>query len=391
MECNFFRRRALACVTKAALFSTLSLSQHAWASGWPQSNSNVPIDVNIVAHEDDDILFMNPDILNSVIAGHRQVTVYLTSGNYRPDDYFFARARENGAMDGYAKLLQIADAIKSNKLPSSANKLANSCANFSSPLSDNPGMVHWNVMPLQFGNFTATVAATEGPNNEGASQDPYFMHPEVTLVFLRIDSSRDTGGSPVEFDLQNKDYGTKYGNLSELWRGAINTVYTSDGSATYTNAQLTDAIAAILAYESPSVVRTQDSLNPYVVDGPTAKQVVLSPGGPFPYDHSDHYYGALFARQGLSEYLANNNGAKPAYWIYTGYSIDVPGKLGVQTLSTQDWCFKKTVDYYYGLNDPAVSFQTLQQFGGGFTGYPFVVFDYNWLHHQLPVAGTLPQ
>ena len=34
------------------------------------------VDLNIVAHQDDDIVFMNPDILNAVVQGHRQVTIY---------------------------------------------------------------------------------------------------------------------------------------------------------------------------------------------------------------------------------------------------------------------------------------------------------------------------
>src|SRR5439155_20706888 len=49
---------------------------------WAQNPTPAPVDLNIVAHQDDDILFMNPDILNTVyIAGHRQVTVYITAGN----------------------------------------------------------------------------------------------------------------------------------------------------------------------------------------------------------------------------------------------------------------------------------------------------------------------
>jgi GlcNAc-PI de-N-acetylase len=52
--------------------------------------SQQPIDLNIVAHQDDDILFMNPDILDSVTAGHREVTVYLTAGNLLTDDLYYA-------------------------------------------------------------------------------------------------------------------------------------------------------------------------------------------------------------------------------------------------------------------------------------------------------------
>ena len=73
-----------------------------------------PVDLNIVAHQDDDILFMNPDILNSVVAGHRQVTVYITAGNVDPDDQAYAIEREEGAIAGYPKLLQLADAMRAD-------------------------------------------------------------------------------------------------------------------------------------------------------------------------------------------------------------------------------------------------------------------------------------
>ena len=89
---------------------------------WAQDPTPAPVDLNIVAHQDDDILFMNPDILNSVVMGHRQVTVYITAGNIGLADADFGLgpdpeyplAREEGAIAGYSKLLQLADAIKTD-------------------------------------------------------------------------------------------------------------------------------------------------------------------------------------------------------------------------------------------------------------------------------------
>ncbi len=54
-----------------------------YAGAQDPSPTPAPVDVNIVAHQDDDVLFMNPDILKSVVAGHRQVTVYITSASLR--------------------------------------------------------------------------------------------------------------------------------------------------------------------------------------------------------------------------------------------------------------------------------------------------------------------
>src|SRR6476469_6198184 len=91
---------------------------------WAQNPTPAPVDLNIVAHQDDDILFMNPDILNKVVEGHRQVTVYITAGNIgladnSPDfglgpDPQYPLNREEGAIAGYSKLLQLADAKKKN-------------------------------------------------------------------------------------------------------------------------------------------------------------------------------------------------------------------------------------------------------------------------------------
>jgi GlcNAc-PI de-N-acetylase len=60
------------------------------------------VGVNIVAHQDDDLFFMNPDILNAVVRGQTQVTVFLTAGNVRADDIYFMHGRESGAMDAYS-------------------------------------------------------------------------------------------------------------------------------------------------------------------------------------------------------------------------------------------------------------------------------------------------
>ena len=38
-------------------------------------------DMNIVAHQDDDILFMNPDIAHAIQGNHSILTVFLTAGD----------------------------------------------------------------------------------------------------------------------------------------------------------------------------------------------------------------------------------------------------------------------------------------------------------------------
>jgi len=72
------------------------------------------IHMQIVAHEDDDFLFMNPDLQNIISAGHGIVTVYLTAGQASgapatPDTAEmcaaeFATARQNGVEAVYAQM-----------------------------------------------------------------------------------------------------------------------------------------------------------------------------------------------------------------------------------------------------------------------------------------------
>jgi LmbE family N-acetylglucosaminyl deacetylase len=55
----------------------------------------------VVAHQDDDLLFMNPDIWNYIKAGHALETVYTTAGDRdRPDKYWLGR--EAGMRATYA-------------------------------------------------------------------------------------------------------------------------------------------------------------------------------------------------------------------------------------------------------------------------------------------------
>src|SRR6476659_8864314 len=96
-----------------AIVLLICFGQTTWAQD--PTPTPAPVDLNIVAHQDDDILFMNPDILNSVKDGHRQVTVYITAGNIGLNTGTgYSLEREEGAIAGYSKLLQLADAIKAD-------------------------------------------------------------------------------------------------------------------------------------------------------------------------------------------------------------------------------------------------------------------------------------
>ena len=51
------------------------------------------VDVNFVAHSDDDGFFQNPDVFNAILNNHTVVTVFLTAGNVQVDDNYYMYQR----------------------------------------------------------------------------------------------------------------------------------------------------------------------------------------------------------------------------------------------------------------------------------------------------------
>jgi hypothetical protein len=81
-----------------------------------ESLSSDWVDMQIVAHQDDDFLFMNPDLRNAIAAGHSIVTVYLTAGQASGTvdgtmcTAEFANARQLGIKAAYAHMAFPAEA-----------------------------------------------------------------------------------------------------------------------------------------------------------------------------------------------------------------------------------------------------------------------------------------
>ncbi len=68
--------------------------------------------MQVVAHQDDDLLFMNPDIAESIRANVPSVTVFVTAGQITGDggsDEERARNRQRGIQDSYARMAGVPD------------------------------------------------------------------------------------------------------------------------------------------------------------------------------------------------------------------------------------------------------------------------------------------
>ncbi|BFU45378.1 ricin-type beta-trefoil lectin domain protein [Krasilnikovia sp. MM14-A1004] len=173
----------------------------------------LPCSVQIVAHEDDDLLFMNPDLQRDIRADKCVRTVYVTAGDAGRDVGYWS-ARETGEQAAYATMA-------------------------GRPNEWSPGTTTVEGRELRVSRLAGT---------------------QVELVFLRL---------PDGFDGRGSDrYGAQ--SLQKLWEGQIGRITGVDGTAGYTRAELISVLQGLLAQAGPDVVRLQDfrgDSGPVGVDG----------------------------------------------------------------------------------------------------------------------------
>lgn len=156
--------------------------------------------LNVVAHPDDDLLFLSPDLLRSVWSHAAVRTVFLTAG-----DAGFGTAYWTGRMTGiraaYAQMAGVPDL--------------------------------WQ--PVDAG-----VPGLQAEALVGA--------PQVSVVFLKLPDGGPGSGY------------RRYGFLSlpRLWGGDIKRIKAVDGSASYTRGSLISTVQTLITAHHPDVVRTQD-------------------------------------------------------------------------------------------------------------------------------------
>jgi len=191
---------ALAAVM--AIFGSLILATSANAAPCPDGA------LTIVAHEDDDLIFVNPNVVADIRAGRCVRTVFLTAGdagNPYPDSLY----RENGPEAAYAQMAGVAD------------------------------------------NWTASV--DDGVSGRTITVKTLVGRPNVSLQFLRLPDGFPDGSGSATYLRQS---------LSKLWTGAISTITAVDASESYTRTSLIDTLAAIMTDFQPSVIRTMDYVSP---------------------------------------------------------------------------------------------------------------------------------
>lgn len=162
--------------------------------------------MNVVAHEDDDILFIFPATYSDVAMGRCLTTVYLTAGDdgQRPS---YWRGREDGAMAAYAEMAGVRSSWTSGTLRTASGQEA----------------------------VTRTLNGTH-----------------IRLIFLRLPTG-SPGGRAIHH----------YECLSKLHAGTIAAVHSVDGAASYSSASLRSTLTGFMSRFHPAVVRTLDYTGPY--------------------------------------------------------------------------------------------------------------------------------
>lgn len=163
--------------------------------------------LTIVAHEDDDTIFVNPDVINDIRAGRCVRTLFVTAGdagNPYPDSLY----RENGPKAAYAQMAGLAN--------------------------------NW-------------VATDDGVAGRTIQVLNLVGNSRVSIAFLRLPDGFPAGQGSAT-------YGGR--SLSKLWTGAISSITAVDGSETYSRSTLISTLAAMMTDFQPTTIRTQDYVSP---------------------------------------------------------------------------------------------------------------------------------
>lgn len=238
--------------------------------------------LQIVAHEDDDLIFMNPDIANTIAQGNFERTVYLTAGNLQAGgaDTAYWQDREAGALAAHAKM---AGRTVSQFVPGGTGS------------QDVRSIYTKSTITLSGGSYYEDVWTLNGTAIAG----------QVSVAFLRLPASVGAINTYPSVD---------------LWTGAssqITTVGDINGAPrTYSKAQLTELLTSIMANYNPTLIRAQDASDAWT------------------FDHDDHVMTARFSLEAFNAYRATT--ANVGFETYRGYNDEVePSNISTTQMATK--------------------------------------------------------
>ena len=275
-------RRSVPGLLVALLLAGLVIACSARDPG-PAGGPASPVAVQVVAHQDDDLLFMNPDVRDEVRSGRPTVTVFLTSGEAGvADGSRYAADRQAGTRAGYARMAGVPD--------------------------------DW------------TGEALSIDRDHQVELYALRARPQVRVVF--VDLPEDSDG--------HADGGRHA--LTRLWQDRTESVRVRTVVPTgaqvhrafgYTRRDVLETLLALFTRYRPTVVRTQDT----------------TPDPAYPqwlpwHDHPDHVVAARFTEEAAADYRASAGQPRFALVNYRDYNTErAPANLGPdqQRLKVEDF------------------------------------------------------
>lgn len=165
-------------------------------------------DLSFVAHEDDDLLFMNPDLLHNLQSGGCLRTVYLTAGDAGLGSSYWL-GREEGSEAAYDSMIGRGSSL-------------------------------WIERYVEVNSHEYIKMASPRGN------------PSVTLVFVELPDGNIPGTGFLR---------THYESLAKLEDGTITQMDAVNGTSSYTKTDLTDLLVSLMKYFHPDQVDSQTPVN----------------------------------------------------------------------------------------------------------------------------------
>ncbi|MEU2871110.1 PIG-L family deacetylase [Streptomyces olivoreticuli] len=246
--------------------------------------------VHVIAHPDDSLYFMNPELEQSILSGAPAVTVCLTGGESDGRNAL-SKAR------GYARMPQ--------KRPEFVRARTNGFRAATAQMATGNSLSPWDVETLRLlPGFEVELQTLRAA-------------PHVQLIFVELIEARS-------LRYPHKD------SLRGLWLGATPRLTTLTPTGTpvtrtfqYGRQQLIDTLAAVFERYQPTVVRTLDPNPAHLAKQPEYRNTPPVLNGIYSHDHQDHTSSAFFAQAALAEYWGRKHSRPTAVESYVGYEVDV--------------------------------------------------------------------
>lgn len=186
--------------------------------------------LNVVAHEDDDLLFINPSVSDDIAAGRCVVTLFVTAGDAgRPSSYWLRR--EQGSMAAYAAMSGTSQTWQQDTITLAGH-------------------------PIVRQHLTGT---------------------RITLLFMRLPDAHGNPARPAA-------------TLQQLWRGSVRSMRPLGSGGAYTKQSLIKTLTATMAQYQPDRIRTLDYAGHYGdgdhVDHHTVGYLTLAAQGGYHAHHT---------------------------------------------------------------------------------------------------------